>query len=56
VAARALSAGTVLQETDLGAKRPGTGIPAMQLDTVLGRTLRRALKPDDQIAWSDLQP
>jgi N,N'-diacetyllegionaminate synthase len=56
VAARALAAGTVLQEKDLGAKRPGTGIPAMQLDAVLGRTLRQALKPDDQIAWSDLQP
>jgi sialic acid synthase SpsE len=44
-----------LQEKDLGAKRPGTGIPAMQLNAVLGRVLQRALKADDQVAWSDLQ-
>jgi N-acetylneuraminate synthase/N,N'-diacetyllegionaminate synthase len=55
VAARHLQAGTVLQESDLTAKRPGTGIPAMELERVLGRTLRADLRPDDQLAWANLQ-
>jgi N-acetylneuraminate synthase/N,N'-diacetyllegionaminate synthase len=34
-----LAAGTVLTRDDLTLRRPGTGIPAAQLDDVVGRTL-----------------
>ncbi len=55
VAAGPLKLGTVLRHSDLNAKRPGTGIPAMELDKVLGRTLLRDLNADDLLEWADLQ-
>ena len=54
VATRDLPAGTVLQPGDLGAKRPGTGLPPEQLDTLPGRTLKNAVKADSLILGSDL--
>ena len=55
VAARSLAAGTVLTEVHLGMKKPGTGIPAERLSSVLGRRLRRSLEADDQISVDDLE-
>ena len=55
VAQGPLPAGTVLTEAHLGMKKPGTGIPAERLPTVVGRRLRRALDPDDQIRLDDLE-
>jgi N,N'-diacetyllegionaminate synthase len=40
VAARDLDAGTVLAESDLAAKRPGTGISPALTDLIIGRRLR----------------
>jgi N,N'-diacetyllegionaminate synthase len=55
VAVRDLDAGTVLVSADVRAKRPGLGgIPASDLDAVLGRTLGRAVRADEQIAFDDL--
>lgn len=55
VVARAdLPAGTVLTRNHLATKKPGTGIPAAQLDSVLGRRLRRAVAADTLLAESDL--
>lgn len=54
VAGRMLPAGHTLREEDLRAKRPGTGIPAMELDRVVGRTLAKAIEADQLIAWNDL--
>jgi len=54
VTAGPLPAGTLLREEHLGAKRPGTGIPAMELESLLGRRLKRSLAPDDMISWDDL--
>jgi N,N'-diacetyllegionaminate synthase len=39
VAARALTAGSVLDEADITFRRPGTGIPPSQVDSLLGRRL-----------------
>ena len=53
VAGDALPAGTVLKQEHLAVKKPGTGIPANDLPTLIGRRLKRALAPDDVIAYSD---
>jgi N-acetylneuraminate synthase len=51
---RALPAGTVLAAGDLALKKPGTGIPAEQLPGLVGRTLRRAVRPDELLREEDL--
>ena len=55
VAARDLDAGAELSRADLAAKRPlGEGMPASELDSVVGRRLRRAVAADEQIRLADL--
>lgn len=54
VAARKLKAGCRLAVADLAAKRPGTGISPMLLNSVVGRTLKRDLEPDQLLEWNDL--
>jgi len=34
---------------------PGTGIPARQLDEVIGRVAKRAIAKDRLVSWDDLQ-
>lgn len=54
VAARKLSAGTVLTAADVAVKSPGDGLRPYELDKVLGKRLVRDLAEDDAISWSDL--
>jgi N,N'-diacetyllegionaminate synthase len=54
VAARPLARGMRLQAGDVDFKRPGTGIGPEELPYVVGRTLARDLKADDEIEWADL--
>ena len=54
VARGALAAGTVLGEHHLAFKKPGTGLPPARKGDVIGRSLRRALAPDEQIKEEDL--
>lgn len=55
VAARDLGAGATLTAGDLEAKRPARGgIPASELDTLVGRVLARAVEADEQIRRDDL--
>jgi N,N'-diacetyllegionaminate synthase len=54
VAREPLAAGTVLRETHLAAKKPGTGIPAERLREIVGRTLRRNVVADEMIREEDL--
>ncbi len=49
VAARALPAGHRLEPGDLQIKRPGTGLPPKLLPTLVGRTLRADVAPDEVI-------
>ena len=54
VADRDLPAEHVVTETDIWARRPGTGeIPGYEFDKVLGRKLRTAKKRNTQLSWSD---
>lgn len=51
---RNLPAGHVLTRDDLDIKRPGTGVPARQLDQVVGRRLARPVKGDHLLHREDL--
>lgn len=50
-----LEAGTVLEPAHLGAKKPGTGIPAARATQLVGARLRRAIKTDEQLSEEDLE-
>ncbi len=54
VTARALSAGSVLAESDLAYKKPGDGISAARYRELVGRKLARDLAADHPIASADL--
>lgn len=49
-----LSAGTTLTSDMLTTKKPGTGIPAGDVDKIVGRTLRRDVAPDRLLSLEDL--
>lgn len=49
VAARAISRGEVLDESNLDVKRPAGGISPMMWDTVVGTTAKRDYQPDEMI-------
>ena len=53
VAREDLPAGTVLKESHLTAKKPGTGLPASRLKELVGQTLRRAVKADQILQQAD---
>jgi len=54
VARSDLPEGTILERDHLTIKKPGTGIPADQLGTVIGRRLRRSVMKDELIQEEDL--
>jgi sialic acid synthase SpsE len=49
-------AGTTLTRDMLTVKRPGTGIPAAEIDAVTGKKLRREVTQNSILTWDDLQP
>ncbi|MCG3174218.1 MAG: N,N'-diacetyllegionaminic acid synthase [Myxococcota bacterium] len=53
VAARDLPRGLRLSREDLALKKPGTGIPAAQLETVIGKELARDVPADTLLSISD---
>lgn len=56
VARRDLPVGTQLTRKHLAAKKPGTGIPAEHLKTLIGRKLRRPVSRDEVLSFDDLEP
>ena len=50
-----LAKGTVLRAEHLAVKKPGTGIPASRLPSLIGRRTLRAIEPDELLAESDVQ-
>jgi sialic acid synthase SpsE len=50
-----LPAGTVLREEHLATKKPGSGIPAGELPSLIGRRLRRAIDRDTLLSPEDLE-
>jgi len=55
VAARDLTAGTVLTAADVALKRPGTGLPPSAVAWLIGRTLRRDLAADELLTTEALR-
>ncbi len=51
-----LPKGTVLSREHLAGKKPGSGIPASAIPSLVGRKLRRELRRDHLIAENDLEP
>ena len=51
---RDVPAGTILQPSDVGLLRPGTGIPPSDLDGVYGRAVSRDLRAGETVAWPDI--
>jgi N-acetylneuraminate synthase len=54
VARSDLPEGTILERDHLNVKKPGTGIPADQLGSMIGRRLRRGVAKDELIQEEDL--
>jgi N,N'-diacetyllegionaminate synthase len=54
VARRDLAAGTVLTSAMLCVKRPGTGVPAAEMEQVVGRVLVREVKGNGVLRWEDV--
>jgi len=55
VAARDLQAGRQLQRSDLTDRKPGIGIPVAQIDSLIGRTLKRNVARDEFLHLTDLE-
>jgi sialic acid synthase SpsE len=55
VSIRDIAAGATIGGADIWVKRPGTGIPARQMQDVVGRVAKRAIEKDRLVSWDDLQ-
>jgi N-acetylneuraminate synthase/N,N'-diacetyllegionaminate synthase len=55
VAAEDLPPGTVVEARHLTARRPGTGISPMEIDRLVGRRLKTAVRKDSMITWAHLE-
>ncbi|HZQ05155.1 MAG TPA: N-acetylneuraminate synthase family protein [Anaerolineae bacterium] len=55
VAAHDLPIGTRLTRADIAIKSPNDGLPPYELDRVLGRVTRRALREDESLSFDDLE-
>ncbi|MCA9295290.1 MAG: N-acetylneuraminate synthase family protein [Phycisphaerales bacterium] len=55
VAARALPAGHVIEPRDVTCKRPGEGLPAALLDSIIGRALQQPIDADAPLTEAHLQ-
>lgn len=51
VLTRSISQGESVQADDLTVQRPGTGVPAQEIDRFIGRRARRALRPGEMASW-----
>lgn len=50
-----ISSGSVITNEMVWVKRPGTGIPARELDKVMGRRAKRAIRSGSLVTWDDLE-
>jgi sialic acid synthase SpsE len=47
--------GEVISDDHIEARRPGTGIPASMIDSVIGRRLKREMRLGTMLDWGDFQ-
>jgi len=55
VLARDVPAGHVLTEADLAVKSPNDGLPPTEIDRLLGRAVKHALRADSSVSFTDLR-
>ena len=56
VADAELPANHVIREEDIWARRPGNGnIPGYEFEKVIGKTLKNAVRHNQQLKWSDFK-
>lgn len=55
VASRDLKAGVIVKASDIALKKPGTGMPAGELESILGRILKRNLNKDEKFSPEDVK-
>jgi N-acetylneuraminate synthase len=56
VAANDLQKGKILEIEDLTLRKPGTGIPAQEIKTLVGRKLKRAVTKYEMFSTDDFEP
>jgi N-acetylneuraminate synthase/sialic acid synthase len=54
VAKSNLAAGHILSEADIAIKSPGDGLPPYEINSIIGKTLKRNLVEDENIMFEDL--
>jgi N-acetylneuraminate synthase/sialic acid synthase len=54
VAARDLPEGHMIQREDIAIKSPGNGLPPYEINKVISRVTRTAMKEDDDITYDIL--
>ncbi len=54
VAIKNIKKGTMLSKSDLICKRPGTGISPIFWYKIIGKKVKKNIKSDKLISWSDL--
>ena len=55
VSTRPIAQGSVIEQDDIWSKRPGTGIPAHQMDEVIGHRALRDIAANVLLSWDDLE-
>lgn len=55
IAIRELKKGTVLNESDLGVKRPGSGLSPKYITELAGKTLKKDLSAEDLVSFDDVE-
>jgi sialic acid synthase SpsE len=50
-----METGTTITGEMIWVKRPGTGIPAREMEKVIGRRVKRAVAADSLLSWEDLE-
>jgi len=55
VARRDIAPGTILTAELIAAKRPGTGIPAQDLEKVLGRKIKSKVLAEELLTWDSIE-
>ena len=47
--------GAIISSDMVWVKRPGTGIPAREMEKVIGKRLKRAVTADSLLSWEDME-
>jgi N-acetylneuraminate synthase/sialic acid synthase len=55
VASKKLNVGHIIQENDISIKSPGDGISPFEIDTILGKRIKKSLNKDSSFTIEHLE-